>query len=78
MCSDPSAPAAAAALARERIALRVDDPPADRTALADLFDELTDRYRGECVAVVLPADRLAHLDPELTRSGPDRDVTVVH
>jgi len=64
-------------LARERVALRVDDAPADPDELAALFDELTDRYRGECVAVVLPADRLAGLGPELTRSGPDRDVTVV-
>lgn len=65
------------ALARERVALRLDDPPSDPAAVPALLDELTDRYRGECVALVLPRDLLASLDPAVIASTADRDITVV-
>ena len=77
ICADPSTPEATAALARERVALRVDDPPTDAVGIATLLDELTDRYRGECVVMVLPSQTLAGLGPEITASTADRDITVV-
>lgn len=89
VCSDPAAPAAAEALAHEHVARMVrgslapvvaaaiEDPRLDSAAgTAELVDELSDQFRGECVTLVVAPAVLASVR-DLAGTTADRQVRVV-